>query len=67
MTIRKIFEFATKPVQLGLSSSICLEFMITQIWYIQIIHIQYITVTKVYSYVKKVLNDLRQNFPVAQV
>ena len=31
MTIGKIFEYATKPEQLGLSSSIRLEFMIEQI------------------------------------
>ena len=53
MTIGEIFEFATKPEHLGLSSSIRLEFMIKQIGYVQIIHIQYITMTKVYSYVHK--------------
>ncbi len=46
MTIGKIFEFATKPEQLGLSSSTRLEFMMAQIQCIQIIHIQYISVTK---------------------
>ena len=66
MTIEKIFEFATKPEQLRLSSSIRLESMIKQICYIQIIHIQYINMTKVYSYVHSYV-QLRQNFPVAQV
>ncbi len=53
MTVRKIFEFATKPVQLGLSSAMSLKFMITQIWYVQILLMQYITVTKMYSNVQK--------------
>ena len=53
MTLGKIFEFATKPEQLGLSSLIRLNFMIAQIWYLQIMYIQYTTVTKIYSYVHK--------------